>query len=365
MYWLEFAGEDDPFAALEATAAASDVSILAPGIATARAIVADRAAGLAMTRAVGSVVGHTDASVESARALLETAAIDREGTVAVRARDVRGSASIDTQRAERELGGVLTDRGFAVDLDDPDHVLRALFANGELARDPANRDAGEDPLSVEAAGRIGLAGSADDADVCLLGWVDVERDATFGDRAPTDRPFFQPGSMDPALARALVNLAGARPGATIVDPMCGTGGIVLEASLVGSRVVGVDAQQKMVRGTRENLGELAPADGDWEVVRGDARRLPLAADAADGLVVDVPYERQSAVAADDLDDLVEGALSAASGVAPRAIVVADRSWVDAAESAGWTVECVHRRRVHRSLVRSIHLLKREERLSGP
>jgi tRNA (guanine10-N2)-dimethyltransferase len=164
--------------------------------------------------------------------------------------------------------------------------------------------------------------------------------------------------MDPALARALCNLAGARPGATVVDPMCGTGGIALEASLLGARTVGVDALEKMVRGTRENLGELAPEAAAWDVVRGDARRLPLADDAADGLVVDVPYERQSAVAADDLDDLVEGALSAACEVAPRAIVVADRSWVDAAESAGWSVQCVHRRRVHRSLVRSIHVLER-------
>jgi tRNA (guanine10-N2)-dimethyltransferase len=368
VYWLEFAGEDDPFAALEATAAASDVAILAPGIGTAPALVPERTAGLAFTSAAGEVVGHTDASVRSARALLDAAEIDRDGTVAVRARDVRGTAGIDTQRAERELGAVLTDRGFAVDLDDPDHTLRALFASGSLARDPAAT--AEDPLGIEASGLVDVVDEVDDgaddvedgtddADVCLLGWVDVERDAAFGSRAPTDRPFFQPGSMDPALARALVNLAGARPGATVVDPMCGTGGIVLEASLLGARTVGVDAQGKMVRGTRENLGTLAPADADWDVFRGDARRLPLAGDAADGLVVDVPYERQSAVAADDLHDLVEGALAAASDVAPRALAVADRSWVDAAESAGWTVACVHRRRVHRSLVRSIHLLERD------
>ncbi|AGN00503.1 RNA methylase [Salinarchaeum sp. Harcht-Bsk1] len=358
MYWLEFGGEDDPFAALEATAAASDVRMLAPGIGTATALAPDRMAGLALTTAAGEVVGHTDASVESARALLETAGIEREGTVAVRARDVRSSADVDTQRAERELGGVLTDRGFSVDLDDPDHTLRALFARGELARDGAAAEGS--PLGVEASGLVEVAADADDADVCLLGWVDVERAAAFGDRAPTDRPFFQPGSMDPALARALGNLAGARPGATIVDPMCGTGGLLLEGTLLGARMVGVDAQQKMVRGSRENLGELAPRDADWEVARGDARRLPLAADAADGLVVDVPYERQSAVAADDLDDLVEGALAAAHDVAPRAVVVADREWVDAATSVGWTVECVHRRRVHRSLVRSVHLLERSE-----
>jgi len=360
VYWLEFAGEDDPFAALEATAAASDVSILAPGIGTARALSPERAAGLAMTRAAGTVVGHTDASIASARALLETAAIDHEGTVAVRARDLRSSAGVDTQSAERELGTVLTDCGFEVDLDDPDHTLRALFASGPIARDHASENAAEDPLGIESADLIDVEANADEADVCLLGWIDVEREAAFGDRAPTDRPFFQPGSMDPALARALGNLAGARPGATIVDPMCGTGGLLLEGTLLGARMVGVDAQSKMTQGSRENMESIAAADADWEVVRGDARRLPLADDAADGLVVDVPYERQSAVAADDLDDLVEGALSAAIDVAPRAVVVADRSWIDAARSAGWFVKCVHRRRVHRSLNRSIHVLERPD-----
>jgi len=359
VYWLEFAGEDDPFAALEATAAASDVSILGPGIGTAHAVVPDRAAGLAMTRAAGELLGHTDASVESGRALLEAAGLDREGTVAVRARDVRATAGVDTQHAERALGAVLTDRGFEVDLENPDHVLRALFARGALARDPAADP--ENALGAEHAELVALDADAEDADVCLLGWVDVEQAAAFGDRAPTDRPFFQPGSMDPALARAIANLAGARPGATIVDPMCGTGGIVLEAALLGARVVGIDAQAKMTSGARENLHALAPENADATVLRGDARRPPFVEDAADGLVVDVPYERQSAVAADDLEDLVEGALAAAVDLAPRAVVVADREWVDAARSAGWTVECVHRRRVHRSLVRSIHLLDRPDR----
>lgn len=355
MYWLEFAGEDDAFAALEATAAASGVAIRAPGIATADAVGAERLGNLAFTRAAGELLGRTDASVAGTRALLAAAPIERSGTVAVRARDVRASAGIDTQRAERVLGSVLVDRGFAVDLDDPDHTLRALFAGGELARDPAFEP--DDALGVEASGHVGIADDADDADCCVLGWVDSERAGSFGDRAPTDRPFFQPGSMDPLLARALVNLGGARPGVTVVDPMCGTGGLVLEATLVGSQAVGLDAQRKMVRGTRENLGELAPAEGDVEVLQGDARRLPLADDAADGLVVDVPYERQSAVAAESLAELVSGALDEARRVADRAVLVGDRSWVGAAREAGWEVACVHRRRVHRSLVRSIHVLE--------
>jgi tRNA (guanine10-N2)-dimethyltransferase len=39
-------------------------------------------------------------------------------------------------------------------------------------------------------------------------------------------------------------------------------------------------------------------------------------------------------------------------------MVADRSWVDEAEDAGWDVEQVFERRVHRSLVRYVHILTR-------
>lgn len=353
MYWLEFAGEDDAFAALEAASAAADVEICAPGVATATSIVPDRIRTLALTRAAGELLGRTDATVESACALLAAAPLDREGTVAVRARDVRASAGIDTQRVERELGSILVDRGFDVDLDDPDHVLRALFVAGAPARDAATDP--DDPLDPVATGAITLSSEADAADCCLLGWRTVESQRTFGERAPTDRPFFQPGSMDPLVARALVNVAGAGPGRLFVDPMCGTGGLLVEAGLVGARPIGGDAQSKMVRGARENLRQYLE-DRPWELVRADATRLPFPDDVADVAAVDVPYERQSAVAADSLTDLVSGALAELHRVSDRAVVVADRSWVATARSAGWSVDTVLRRRVHRSLVRYVHVL---------
>jgi tRNA (guanine10-N2)-dimethyltransferase len=38
-------------------------------------------------------------------------------------------------------------------------------------------------------------------------------------------------------------------------------------------------------------------------------------------------------------------------------VVADREWEAAAERAGWTVDARFERRVHRSLVRHVHVLE--------
>jgi len=320
VYVLELGGQDDDFAVFEARSAASDVALLAPGLATAGSVT-DRVRHLAYTRRASELLARTDPDVDSARTALADAPLDRSGTVAVRAVDVRGRTGVETQRAERELGSVLVDRGFAVDLEDPDQELRALFAEG----------------------------------ACALGWLVAESHRDYGTRKPTDRPFFQPGSMDPLLARALANAAGARPGATVLDPMCGTGGILVEAGLVGARVLGIDAHSEMVRGSRENLAHFL--DGEWEVARGDARNLPVADGSVDAVVFDAPYGRQSKVEG-RLDTLVFEALREARRVAPRCVVVGDRPWAQPAHEAGWTTEAAFDRPVHASLTRYVLALWR-------
>ena len=323
MYLLEFAGDDDPFALREAESRGSAVEALAPGLATARGV--RRPATLAYTRRVCRLVGTCEPTVEGAVALLSAAAIDRTGSAAVRARDVRGLSGVDTRVAERRLGDVLVDRGFDVDLEDPDHALVALFS-----------------------------------ETAALGWLEAEADRGFGARRPTEKPFFQPGSMAPADARALANVAGAGPGARILDPMCGTGGVLVEAGLVGSDVVGVDAQAEMVAGTRENLAhylETHHLEDGFAVARGDATRLPFADGAFDGVAFDAPYGRQSKVENDSLSALVGDALAEARRVAARAVVVGDRSYDAAAEAAGWTVDAHIERPVHRSLTRHVHVLR--------
>jgi tRNA (guanine10-N2)-dimethyltransferase len=320
VYVLELGGEDDAFAIREAASATVEVAPLAAGLALARTVDAERVGTLAYTRRASRVVGRGDGTVESARATLENAPLNPEGTVAVRARDVRRTADIDTQCAERRLGSVLADHGYAIDLDDPDHELRALFAD----------------------------------DSCTLGWLAVESRRGFGARAPTEKPFFQPGSMHPLLARALANIAGARSGATVVDPMCGTGGVLVEAGLVGARVLGFDAQSKMAHGAATNLAHYL--DGGFATARADATSLPLRDGAADAVVFDAPYGRQSKIEG-DLHEVVSGALAEAGRVAHKTVVVGDRPWTDAARAAGWVVGDTFERRVHRSLTRHIAVLE--------
>lgn len=321
MYVLELAGEDDPFAAAEAEMAATEVSVAGPGVATAATLDPDAFSRLAFARRASELAASCEATIQDAVAALEAVGSVPDGPVAVRARDVRGTAGIDTQAAERALGQVLVDRGLSVDLDTPDHVLVALFAGGSA----------------------------------YLGWQVAESVRDYGDRAPTDRPFFQPGSMDPLLARAVVNLAGVHPGDTVLDPMCGTGGLLIEAGLVGAEPIGFDAQRKMIAGARTNLQEYIPDTPALALA--DATALPLRDESADAVVFDAPYGRQSKIETHSLRELVEGALGEAHRVGSRAVLVADREYGDLAAAAGWTVNAIHERRVHRSLIRYVHVLE--------
>jgi tRNA (guanine10-N2)-dimethyltransferase len=251
---------------------------------------------------------------------------------------------------ERRLGSVLVDHGYEVDLDDPDHELRALFSAEDGLDDPdGSGDDGADRRLPASEG------------VCVLGWLTAESVRDFGERRPTDRPFFQPGSMAPLDARALANIAGAAPGRTILDPMCGTGGTLIEAGLVGAAVVGTDAQWKMVRGTDANLDSLVGAAHETAVARADATALPLRAGAVDGVVFDAPYGRQSKIATHRLADLVAGTLTEAHRVSTdgaTCVLMADRSWREAAIEAGWRVTDRFKRRVHASLTRHVHVLEK-------
>ena len=63
-------------------------------------------------------------------------------------------------------------------------------------------------------------------------------------------PAGHPAMTHPRLARAMVNLSGARE---ILDPFCGAGGILIEAGLCGLKTTGFDIDAEMLEHARKNL----------------------------------------------------------------------------------------------------------------
>ncbi|GAH05156.1 unnamed protein product, partial [marine sediment metagenome] len=80
----------------------------------------------------------------------------------------------------------------------------------------------------------------------------------------------------PKICRTLLNFAGARPGDTILDPFCGSGTLLMEAAMLGMKVIGVDINGDQVQGTKSNLSWFGRDIGEqirFDIVRGDARNL--------------------------------------------------------------------------------------------
>jgi len=282
-----------------------------------------------------------------------------KGSVAVRAwKQGKKLPGWSLSNLSGRLGGLLHDGGCAIDLEAPDHVL-ALISDG--------------PSSSLACG-----------------WMEGDGRAAFsnGERRAGERPFFKPVSLDPMLARLAVNLAaGPLERGPVVDPMTGTGGFLIEASLSGRSSIGIDIHSEMVQGAQANLvwAHDGEAPDHASVLRGDATRLAdsLPGDwhgAVAGFVLDPPYGRNShgSMAA---DHLLESCLQSARDIAhPQGgfvlilpihppekhttsslsldhdFALLNGDWaamLTVVERCGWSPQSVHVERVHRSLSRLI------------
>ena len=70
--------------------------------------------------------------------------------------------------------------------------------------------------------------------------LDAPARGRLGDRNPMHRPFFRSILVPRQRARCLVNLTGVQPGQRFLDPLCGTGSLLVEAALVGALACGSD-----------------------------------------------------------------------------------------------------------------------------
>ncbi|HER54394.1 MAG TPA: hypothetical protein ENO13_00655 [Candidatus Bathyarchaeota archaeon] len=176
----------------------------------------------------------------------------------------------------------------------------------------------------------------------------------FSERRPRRRPFFHPTAMQAKLARVMVNLAQPKKGDLLLDPFCGAGGMLVEAGLVGCRVLGFDAKPHMLRGGLKNLKHFKT---DYEgLAIADARFPPVTK--VDCIATDPPYGRSASTLGTNTRLIVEDFLERIGDVldrgakicmaAPETVKIAET-----AEAAGFRHLESHFMYVHRSLTREI------------
>ena len=322
---LELSMECEPLARAEAIAAASvlgkkpRVVLEEPGI-----LVLDSDADptrlanrLGLCHYVDRWFGHCSPNELEATAC----EIDVDGPIRVRSTMV-GESSVDLAATSRKLGGIIgQNRG--VDLHSPKSDVRVVFSK------------------TVHIGRVEGA---------------VDR-PSFERRKNRYMPFVYPASLHPKFARALVNLSMVPDGGRLLDPFCGTGTILAEASMIGLKAAGTDFSEKMILGAGKNLAHLN-AKAELHVC--DVGKIAQEVGRVDGIATDPPYGRSTTTDGESLSQLYGRALDAFHKVLEKgsrvSIAVPDMRLIE--KSKGFRLLENYKLRVHRSLTRNFCVLCR-------
>ena len=282
----------------------------------------------AMTRVCGLELFSCDAAATSILGKTRSASLDsfieRGESFAVRVRRVGGTApNIMRLELERKLGKIILNKvkDIKVNLAKPQRTFFGVLTENRF----------------------------------VFGLKMAEISAKpFIERNPQKKPFFHPSAMSAKLARCMVNLARPKAGDLVLDPFCGTASILVEAGLIGCRVIGIDAQPHMIRGSLQNLLHygLEPEG----VAVADARHLPITK--TDCVVTDPPYGRAATTLGWTTRQLVEEALATINERLPRGrrICIASPKSIkigEIGEELRFKHVESHHIYVHRSLTREI------------
>jgi tRNA (guanine10-N2)-dimethyltransferase len=125
------------------------------------------------------------------------------------------------------------------------------------------------------------------------------------------KPSLHPSSLNPRLARCMVNLVGDVK--KIVDPFCGSGGILVEALFLGKKVIGVDIDRIMVKRCLLNVTHYRFQKDLYDIIVGDALEYTKKVSC---VVTDIPYGKNTKTS----DGLLSGFLKQYASLTSTMIV---------------------------------------------
>jgi tRNA (guanine10-N2)-dimethyltransferase len=190
---------------------------------------------------------------------------------------------------------------------------------------------------------------------CLNGkWRNTK---AFLKRSNKFRPFTLPTSISPELARALVNLSRVKKGESLLDPFCGSGGILIEAGLTGLKARGIEFDERVFDGCRKNLkfyGMRAELMNEDFLKAGLKKKF-------DAVVTEPPYGRSAGLFGYGLNELYEKSVNKIHGLLkPKGfLVITFPKPIKKLFSNKFSILGHYVIRVHKSLERHVFIAERK------
>ena len=82
-------------------------------------------------------------------------------------------------------------------------------------------------------------------------------------------------AIAPRLAKIMINLAGLKQGDKLLDPFCGVGTVLQEGLLQGMTVVGIDRDEKAIKGAEENMKWFEFSKDDYLLINFDSTKVNI------------------------------------------------------------------------------------------
>jgi tRNA (guanine10-N2)-dimethyltransferase len=278
---------------------------------------------LALTFYINKFVFSSDPTVNTIRDQAEKNPITPKGTIRISSKN--RSVSLSSPEIVRTLAQIYT-KNRDVDLEEAEVDLRVVLTDKQIY-------VGEKLFTIDRK--------------------------QFNQRKVQNRPFFHPISLHPKIARTLVNLSAVPEKATILDPFCGTGGILLEAGLMNMHIIGCDIEEKMIQGCQETFKYYHL--NNYNLYCCDIGKIVEHVDQVDGIVTDLPYGKSTTTKGEKIQDLYDRAFQSFSDVLKpegRAVVgLSDKKLITLGENY-LSLREVYPLKVHRSLTRYFTIFQR-------
>ncbi len=188
-----------------------------------------------------------------------------------------------------------------------------------------------------------------DKEILLLEEISINDDKT-NDRKSHKKKHNHPTSLDPKLAKAMINLVKTK---SFHDPFCGVGGLLIEGALMGLEVSGSDIAGGLIEKAKENAEEY---NLKLNVYQKNALYIE---DSFETIITDLPYGKNSALS-EQKEQLYRRFFKKYADLSKQMVVGMDDkvNIQELLKETPWKVEKEFTVYVHKSLSRKIYLLEK-------